>query len=314
MMLARPSPMSYSTSKIPDLEAIEILEFRGSANEDVTAFLGAIKRVAIMHGRHLDYEWLISYTESCLRGDAMRWFYKTDPRTTIKDWSALCRLFLDRFDTPDIHPANPPAPAAAAIRRPNAYEVPKAPLPITVGPEFGRHKAKANDVYKILFIGNSGVGKSCLLSRHLGYGWVSSSTPTVGIHFEVQHLVLRENTFLIKGVYWNISGAEDRNQLGPYYKGINVVWIVYDVTDQKSFQDVRQWFNLVKQYCSTVHTMLLIGNKRDEYDRRVIQEQQGRDLAKELGISKFFETSARTNEGVQQIRGEFVTTLGLYKA
>ncbi|KAG8987343.1 GTP-binding protein [Tulasnella sp. JGI-2019a] len=307
--------MSYDTRSIGEVSSpvvLEALEFRGSSNEDVTAFLGAIRRVAIMHGRQSDYEWLVTYVESCLRGDAMRWFDEKDLGATTKDWSSLRRLFLSRFDTHDAHPVTLPGPvAAAAIRRPE-QEAPKAPLPVTIINKF--YEYKANHFYKILIVGNSGVGKSCLLSRHIGHGWISSSIPTTGIHFQVHHLLLNEKSGLIKDLYWDVSGAEDRSQLGPYCTGIDVIWIVYDVTDQKSFQDVREWFDLVMRYRPTVNGIRLIGNKLDVDNRRVVQKQQGRDLANELGISQFYETSARTNEGVQEMRAGCVGVWGYYKA
>ncbi|KAG9030818.1 GTP-binding protein [Tulasnella sp. JGI-2019a] len=259
-----------------------------------------------MHGRHSDYEWLISYTESCLRGDAMRWFYDIDD-ATITDWRSFCRLFLRRFDTRDARPAT-----EAAIRRPTEHEAPKAPLPVTVGNYFGDYKATS--LYKMLIVGNSGVGKSCILSRHIGHGWIPSSTPTAGIHFEVHNLLICEGSILIKDVYWDVSGTEDRSQLGPYCTGMDVIWIVYDVTDQKSFEDVRQWFDLVMQYRSKADGIRLIGNKRDIHNRRVVQTQQGHDLAKALAIPQFFEMSARTNEGVQEMRVDHLGVWGRYKA
>ncbi|KAG8977255.1 hypothetical protein FRB94_001109 [Tulasnella sp. JGI-2019a] len=145
--------MSYDTRSVGEVSSpavLEALEFRGGSNEDVTAFLGAARRVAIVQGRQSDYEWLVTYVESCLRGDAMRWFDEKDLGANAKDWSSLRRLFLSRFDTHDIPPS---APVAAAIRPPE-QEVPKAPLPVTVINKFCDYKA--NRFYKILIIGNSG--------------------------------------------------------------------------------------------------------------------------------------------------------------
>ncbi|KAG8989084.1 hypothetical protein FRB94_014682 [Tulasnella sp. JGI-2019a] len=74
----------YNTGSIYNAASpalLEVLEFRGGPNEDVTRFLAAIKRVAVSQGRHLDDEWTVSYTESCLGGDAMRWFDEIGPDT-----------------------------------------------------------------------------------------------------------------------------------------------------------------------------------------------------------------------------------------
>ncbi|KAG8985421.1 hypothetical protein FRB94_003778, partial [Tulasnella sp. JGI-2019a] len=129
--------MSYDTRSIGDNPgALEALEFHGGPNEDVTAFLGAVRRVAITHNRQSDNEWLVTYVESCLRGDAMRWFDQIEPSATATDWRSLRRLFLSRFDTRDAHAATPPAPVAAAASRLPEQETLKAPLPVTVGADF----------------------------------------------------------------------------------------------------------------------------------------------------------------------------------
>ncbi|KAG9001130.1 GTP-binding protein [Tulasnella sp. JGI-2019a] len=303
--------MSYAISEVSPLE---VVIFRGGPNEDVSEFLGAIRRVAVIQGRHSDDEWMVSYTESCLRGYAMGWFDEVSSGVPTMDWKSLRKAFLGRFRIQDSYPAYALPPAAvpqastvAASRRPM---VQKAPLPVTVDDSFG--DLRAQGFFKKLIIGNSGVGKSCLLSRYLGHGWVPSNTPTAGIHFEVNYLLFGDESTLVKDVYWDASGTEEcRTLLGPYCQGMDRIWIVYDVTDPKSFQDVRQWLDLVVRHNPTAKWKLrLIGNKCDLYDLRVIQMQQGRDLASELGIPQFFETSARTNEGVQKMHNN---NLGVIK-
>ncbi|KAG8988206.1 GTP-binding protein [Tulasnella sp. JGI-2019a] len=295
---------------------LEALEFWGGPNEEVTAFLGTVKRVAMMHDRHSDNEWLVSYTESCLRGDAMRWFDTMGPDAATMDWSSLRRLFLSRFNTRDLRSANPPAPAAAAIGRPISQEIPTAPLPATVAVHFD--DIQAMWLHKILILGNSGVGKSCLLSRSLGHGWIPSTTPTIGIHYETVAMQILpasgRGATLSKTALWDVSGKECRSRLGPYCQGMGEIWIVYDITDRNSFQDVKQWFDLVMQHNPMAKARLyLIGNKRDLHNQRVVQRQQGCDLARELGIPRFYETSARTNEGVTEMWGMWLGIIRQYK-
>ncbi|KAG9006137.1 hypothetical protein FRB94_000962 [Tulasnella sp. JGI-2019a] len=97
-----------STPEVSSPAPLEELEFRGGPNEDVSSFLGAIKRAAVKQGRHLDNEWMISYAESCLRGDAMDWFDEMGTDITSMDWISLRKAFLRRFRSP-----LPPPPAAA---------------------------------------------------------------------------------------------------------------------------------------------------------------------------------------------------------
>ncbi|KAG9014308.1 hypothetical protein FRB94_012714 [Tulasnella sp. JGI-2019a] len=123
-----------SMSEAPS-PALEDLQFWGSPNEDVSAFLGSIKRAAIKQGRHLDNEWMISYAESCLRGDAMKWFDEMDPdEPAATEWRSLRKAFLGRFTYPP-----PPATATALVRK---HEMPRAPLPATVSDDFGGFKLK----------------------------------------------------------------------------------------------------------------------------------------------------------------------------
>ncbi|KAG9014310.1 Ras- protein Rab-1A [Tulasnella sp. JGI-2019a] len=301
---------------------LEELKFYGGPDEDVSDFLGAIQRVAIIQGKHSDSEWIVSYTESCLRGDALDWLIERDPdEVDTMDWRTLRKILLRQFRRRDSHPVyTPPPAAAAATSRPIVQEAPTAPLPATIGTDFSGTKAKASSVNKILVLGNRGVGKSYLLSRAFGHGWISEPTSTVGIHHQtIPRLVQkggRGGYTLVKQALWDVSGTEEcGSKLGPYCRGMNEIWIVYDVTDQESFQGVRQWFKFVMQYNPEAKAVLyLIGNKCDLYDRRVIHKQQGRNLADELGIPRYFETSARTNEGVMGLWGPTMGVIGWYEA
>ncbi|KAG9035084.1 GTP-binding protein [Tulasnella sp. JGI-2019a] len=417
-----------SISGIPSPAPLEELKFRGGPNEDVSDFLGAIKRAAIKQDRHLDDKWMVSYAESCLRGDAMEWFDEMGPDVATMDWMSLRKAFLLQFRaappssstvaataakiarasketalatneaaeaaTEAVATArrakklNPTAAkkaraatptdtaaatdvvasveaasraataaatraakaatmaevtaaelkaavekataaataataaaemvAAAANRRPNPIveEPPTVPRPVSVDNVF--RGIQATCFSKVLFLGNVGVGKSCLLSRQLGRGWVSSTTPTVGIHYETSTRLARfeaGDLVVDKQAFWDASGKDEyRSLIGPYCPGTTRIWIVYDITDQKSFQDVRRWFDLVMQHNSTAKTILrLVGNKCDLHNRRVVQQQQGRDLAKELGISQFYETSAKTNEGIQEMWNLWFETITQFK-
>ncbi|KAG9001189.1 hypothetical protein FRB93_012271 [Tulasnella sp. JGI-2019a] len=101
-----------STKSVPGISspaALEDLKFRGGPNEDVSDFLGAIRRAAVQQDRHMDNEWMVAYTESCLRGDAMEWFDELGPAVATMDWISLRKAFLHRFRTTP----SPPAAAAA---------------------------------------------------------------------------------------------------------------------------------------------------------------------------------------------------------
>ncbi|KAG9021267.1 hypothetical protein FRB95_002500 [Tulasnella sp. JGI-2019a] len=127
-------------SDISSPTPLEVLEFRGGPTEDVSSFLGAIKRAAVIQGRHSDDRWMVSYAESCLRGDAMTWFDELGPEIAT-DWRSFRKALLHRFQRPDSHRANSPPlapaaapPPAAAPRRLSISSVP-ATQPVTTAPQ-----------------------------------------------------------------------------------------------------------------------------------------------------------------------------------
>lgn len=90
-----------------------------------------------------------------------------------------------------------------------------------------------------------------------------------------------------------------------YYRGAHGIALVYDITHQASFDNIRKWIQDVHTYAESSVNIVLIGNKHDLSDKRVISEAQGAALAKEYGIS-FFETSAKTDHNVQAAFGALV--------
>ncbi|KAG8997931.1 hypothetical protein FRB94_007363 [Tulasnella sp. JGI-2019a] len=160
--------------------------------------------------------------------------------------------------------------------------------------------------YKQLIWTFKGVGKSCLLARWYCDGWPWYINPTDGVTYETR-TVNYDNDNVEKHT-WDISGRTHPQSLAPNYTStIAIAWIVYDVTDQRSFDNVRAWHGSVCQ--DSLIVIALVGNKIDLIGR-VITTQQGERLAAELGV-KLFETSAKTNQGklfhfipLYQIRNE----------
>jgi len=150
---------------------------------------------------------------------------------------------------------------------------------------------------KLLLIGDSGVGKSCLLLRFCDDAWTPSFITTIGIDFKIRTIELDGKR--IKLQIWDTAGQERfRTITVAYYRGAMGILLVYDVTDQRSFDNIRTWHSNIEQHASEGVNKILIGNKSDWNDKRVITEQQGRELAYELGV-QFTETSAKANEGVE---------------
>ncbi|KAK9347628.1 ras family-domain-containing protein [Lipomyces starkeyi] len=99
---------------------------------------------------------------------------------------------------------------------------------------------------------------------------------------------------------WDTAGQERfRTITTAYYRGAMGILLVYDVTDEKSFNNIRNWFSNVEQHASEGVNKLLIGNKCDWEEKRAVSTEQGKALANELGIP-FIEASAKANINVEE--------------
>lgn len=105
---------------------------------------------------------------------------------------------------------------------------------------------------------------------------------------------------LLKLQVWDTAGQEKfRTITSSYYRGAHGVALVFDLTDRSSFNDIRQWNQELKRYCCEGVDRILIGAKSDLSETRVIDAQEGWDLARELGVA-YFELSSKTGTGVDE--------------
>ncbi|CCF57325.1 hypothetical protein KAFR_0C03330 [Kazachstania africana CBS 2517] len=155
-----------------------------------------------------------------------------------------------------------------------------------------------DSIMKILLIGDSGVGKSCLLVRFVEDKFSPSFITTIGIDFKIKTVEI--NGKKIKLQLWDTAGQERfRTITTAYYRGAMGIILVYDVTDEKTFANINKWFKTVTEHANDDAQLLLVGNKND-MDTRVVSCEQGEVLAKELGLP-FVESSAKDNNNVSDI-------------
>eukprot|EP00199_Chlamydomonas_sp_CCMP681_P006848 CAMPEP_0119104626 /NCGR_PEP_ID=MMETSP1180-20130426/2794_1 /TAXON_ID=3052 ORGANISM="Chlamydomonas cf sp, Strain CCMP681" /NCGR_SAMPLE_ID=MMETSP1180 /ASSEMBLY_ACC=CAM_ASM_000741 /LENGTH=287 /DNA_ID=CAMNT_0007089445 /DNA_START=216 /DNA_END=1083 /DNA_ORIENTATION=- len=153
---------------------------------------------------------------------------------------------------------------------------------------------------KLLLIGDSGVGKSCLLLRFADDSFTSSFITTIGIDFKTRKVPIKDK--VIKLQIWDTAGQERfRTITSAYYRGAMGILLVYDVTDEGSFNNIRNWMRNIEQHASDTVNKILVGNKCDMADeKRAVQYSKGKALADEYGI-RFFETSAKTKLNVEEV-------------
>lgn len=163
-----------------------------------------------------------------------------------------------------------------------------------------------NYLFKIVLIGNSGVGKSSILYRFSEDKWEEKFVPTIGVDFVsifnnfLQNLKAMEiDGKKIKLQIWDTAGQEKfRNINTSYYKGANGILVVYDITNRESFDGLNSWLIEIEKNSSKDVYKLLIGNKNDMEEKRQITFNEGKDFASINGM-EFFETSAKTADKIQ---------------
>jgi len=153
-------------------------------------------------------------------------------------------------------------------------------------------------LFKLLLIGDSGVGKSCLLLRFADNTYTDSYISTIGVDFKIRTLDIDGKT--VKLQIWDTAGQERfRTITSSYYRGAHGIIVVYDVTDKVSFNNVKQWLGEIDRYACQSVNKLLVGNKADLVEKKVVDFNEAKEFADSLGIS-FLETSAKSAQNVDE--------------
>ncbi|XP_074835635.1 ras-related protein Rab-3D [Carettochelys insculpta] len=154
-------------------------------------------------------------------------------------------------------------------------------------------------MFKLLIIGNSSVGKTSFLFRYADDSFTSAFVSTVGIDFKVKTVYRNEKR--VKLQIWDTAGQERyRTITTAYYRGAMGFLLMYDIANQESFNAVQDWATQIKTYSWDNAQVILVGNKCDLEDERVVATEDGKRLADELGF-EFFEASAKDNINVKQV-------------
>ncbi|XP_060884105.1 ras-related protein Rab-26-like [Labrus mixtus] len=179
-----------------------------------------------------------------------------------------------------------------------AAAAPTSGLVYPCRPSLGTSGEFYDIAFKVMLVGDSGVGKTCLLVRFKDGAFLAGSfISTVGIDF--RNKVMGIDAVKVKLQIWDTAGQERfRSVTHAYYRDANALLLLYDVTNKASFDNIRAWLTEIHEFTQQDVVVMLLGNKADSTHDRVVKREEGEKLAKEFGVP-FMETSARSGLNVE---------------
>lgn len=153
------------------------------------------------------------------------------------------------------------------------------------------------EVHKIIILGDLGVGKTSILLTYVDE-YNNEKYVSIGFDFKTKELEVEDK--LVRQQLWDTSGQERFRALAKsHYKSLSGVVLVFDITNEKSFESIEKWRSDALENANNENLQfILIGNKKDLKSNRKITVEQGKELAKKLNMS-YFETTIEDNDSIQ---------------
>ena len=153
---------------------------------------------------------------------------------------------------------------------------------------------------KVVLLGDSGVGKTCIISRYISGAFDQNSPTTNGASYASKIVEIANKSVSLD--IWDTAGQEKYKSLTKFfYKDAKVAILVYDITQKESFTNMKQyWYEQLKEFGSKDIIIGVAGNKCDMYEKEDVSENEGKEFAEQIGA--FFEmTSAKNNTGINDL-------------
>lgn len=174
----------------------------------------------------------------------------------------------------------------------------------SVGGDFGGASLMK---FKLVFLGDQSVGKTSIITRFMYDTFDSNYQATIGIDFLSKTMYLEDRNVRLQ--LWDTAGQERFKSLIPsYIRDSAVAVVVYDITSQESFENAMRWIEDVRVERGNDVVIMLVGNKCDLADKRLVEYDEGERRAKELG-TLFVETSAKAGIGIKTLFRRVAATL-----
>lgn len=171
---------------------------------------------------------------------------------------------------------------------------------------------------KTLIIGDSGVGKSSIMNQFVESKYSDSYQCTIGVDYKTVFVNIQDKS--IKFLIWDTAGQERFKSITKiYYRGAQVIIFVFDITDRISFDNIPKWIKETEQTVPNSYIKILVGNKCD-FDnqtnpsiyqtnkKRQVSKEDALEMVKTYGFISYYETSAKTNKGIE----DFFLEIGDY--
>ncbi len=153
-------------------------------------------------------------------------------------------------------------------------------------------------LFKLLIIGDSGVGKSSLMNRFSDNIFNETFINTIGVDFKIR--TINMDGKMIKLQIWDTAGQERfRTIVSSYYRGAHGIMLVFDITNKESFENIPMWYEEIKKHASGSVKKILIGNKSDFETKKQVDYSEAKELADGFGMD-YIETSAKTALNVEK--------------
>lgn len=153
-------------------------------------------------------------------------------------------------------------------------------------------------LFKILLVGNSGIGKSCLLSRFIDNQYIDKYVFTVGVDFKIKNMTIDNKTCKIQ--LWDTAGQDKfRTITSSYYRGSHGILLVYDTTDLESFKSLDYWLSELDRCVRSDTIKILVGTKSDLITEKKVDTNTAYEFAKKHGM-EYFEVSSKSGKNVNE--------------
>ena len=162
-------------------------------------------------------------------------------------------------------------------------------------------------LYKVILIGDTCVGKSNILTRYIHNEFSTNTKSTVGVELGIKFLKIKNAKAKIQ--IWDTAGQERYQSItSSYFKGSDGCFIVYDITNETSFNNIEKWYEKIHDETNKNISIVIVGNKCDLENERKVPTEKAKEKAQNLKCA-FFETSALKNINIEQIFEQLVNNI-----